>query len=147
MKKLILIFTLLSPTLLFSQEGNSHQTFKVGGKKVLLAVGNTTHPTKYAIKLSELLNNPSLKLIGCGDSAQVVSFDVSIGINDSMQTVHNIGMKFIPDVLVFIKQQYDRLSYQMRKRGVFLEITNVIYKKTKIGEPLTINGMILTIVE
>jgi len=49
--------------------------------------------------------------------------------------------------LAFIKQQYEHLSYQMRKRGVFLDITNVIYKKSRTSGPLTINGMILTIVE
>jgi hypothetical protein len=146
MIKLALI-SILFPVLLFSQESNNHQTFKIGSKKVLLAVGNTTHPTNYAIKLSELLNNPSLKLVGCGDSAQVVSFDVTMGINDTTQTVHTIGAQFSNDVLAFIQQQYEHLSYKMRKRGVFLDITNVIYKKTKTGEPLTINGMILTIVE
>ena len=147
MKKFLLIIVLFFPTLLFSQENNTHQTFKIGSKKVLLAVGYITHPTNYAIKLSELLNNPSLKLTSCGDSAQVVSFDVSIGINDTTQTAHNMGAQFSNDVLAFIQQQYEHLSYQMRKRGVFLDITHVIYKKTKAGEPLTISGMILTIVE
>jgi hypothetical protein len=130
MKKLILIFGLLLPTLLFAQQDSTKQTFKIGICKTVVA-GKSRNKDTIPI---EALSEPSLVTIGCGE---VLEFSISFQADDGVwQNGTTAGNRFTNALLFRLVNKKPKYFY--------IIIQDIIYKSST-GEKRTAKGITLVV--
>jgi len=98
MRKLLLILSLLFPTLLIAQQDSTKQTFKIGDCRLAFIYGNKVClGDNCIIQIADFLKEPRLKVFGCGDSSKVISFTIVFSTSKGTIETRIIQGSKIPD--------------------------------------------------